>query len=105
VTFADLRSLLWAICCGLIAVVLVYDMNRALWPRIAGEQRWRRGRVAATTTALIAVAVLQRSAGALWLRRLAVMVMVLAVAGVLRCSIPLKRLVANRLLQRQQEDD
>jgi hypothetical protein len=100
----NLRSLVWAVCCGLIAVVLVYDMKRALWPRIVGEQPWRRGRVAATTTALIAIAILQQVAGSLWPRRLAVVALVLALGAVLRCSIPLKRLVAQRLLQRRELD-
>jgi hypothetical protein len=100
----NILSLVWAISCGLIAVVLVYDMKRALWPRIAGEQLWRRGRVLTTTTALIAIAVLRRPVSPPWLHHLAVVALVLALAGVMRCSIPLKRLVALRLRQRHEGD-
>lgn len=82
-----------------VAMVFVYDAKRALWPRIPGEQPWRQARVMGTATAVAAMAVLHRSAGPLWARRAAFAVLVVALLIVLRCSIPLKRLVASRLIQ------
>jgi hypothetical protein len=90
------------VCTVLVAVIYVYDAKRALWPLIRGEQRWRRGRVAGTTTALIAISVLQRSAGPLWAKRVALLALLLALGVVLRCSIPLKSMVARTLHYRRE---
>lgn len=84
---------------AVVAIVFVYDAKRALWPRIPGEQPWRQARLMGTATAVVAMAVLHRSAGPLWVRRTAFAVFVIALLIVLRCSIPLKRLVASRLLR------
>jgi protein-S-isoprenylcysteine O-methyltransferase Ste14 len=85
----------WAV----VAMLFVYDAKRALWPRIPGEQPWRQARVMGTATAVTAMVVLYRSLGPLWARRTALAVLVIALLVVLRCSIPLKRLVASRLAQ------
>jgi hypothetical protein len=90
------------VCTVLVAVIYVYDAKRALWPLIPGEQRWRRGRVAGTTAALIAISVLQRNAGSLWANRAALVALLLGLGVVLRCSIPLKSLVARTLLHRRE---
>jgi hypothetical protein len=92
-----------AVCLFVAAVVFIYDAKRALWPVIPGEQGWRRARVAATTTAFIASFALLRTAGPLWIKRAAVLALLLSLAVVLRCSIPLKRLVARKLLYRREE--
>jgi len=91
-----------AVCIFLIAIIYLYDAKRALWPMLPGEQGWRRGRVAGTTTALIAMSVLHRSAGPLWARRIAVVALLLSLAVVLGYSIRLKRLVASALLYRHE---
>ena len=96
-------TVLLTVCTVLVAVIYVYDAKRALWPLIPGEQAWRRGRVAGTTTALIAMAVLQRSAGPLWAKRASLLALLLALAVVLRCSILLKGMVASALLYRREE--
>jgi hypothetical protein len=95
-------TVLLAACLALVAVIFIYDAKRALWPVIPREQGWRRGRVTSTTTALIAVSVLHRSAGPLWARRIALVALLLSLAVVLRYSILLKRLVANSLLYRRE---
>ena len=84
---------------AVIAIVFVYDAKRALRPRIPGEQPWRQARVMATSTAVVAMAVLHCSAGPAWVRRAGFAVLVIALLVVLRCSIPLKRLVASRLIR------
>jgi hypothetical protein len=91
-----------AVCIVALAIIYVYDAKRAVWPLIPDEQRWRRGRVAGTTTALIALSVLHRSAGPLWAKRLALLALFLALAVVLRCSIPLRNMVARTLLYRRE---
>jgi hypothetical protein len=98
---SGLQSVLVTISCGVVAAVLVYDVNRAIVPRISGEQRWRRWRSAATVTALAAMAFLHRGVGPLWLKRTGVAAFVLACAVVLRCSIPLKRLVERSVQSRR----
>jgi hypothetical protein len=103
VTFPQLGALLAVACYGLVAVVLVYDAKRALWPRIAGEQPWRRARVAGTTAALIALSILQRAAGPQWVKRAAIVGLVVALGLVLRCSVPLKRMVAAAVRKRREE--
>jgi hypothetical protein len=95
-------TVLLAVCFALVAVIYVYDAKRALWPVIPGEQGWRRGRVAGTTTALIAMSVLHRTAGPLWAKRIALVALLLSLAVVLRYSILLKRMVANALLYRRE---
>jgi hypothetical protein len=90
------------LCLSLVAVIYLYDAKRALWPMIPGEHAWRRGRVAGTTTALIAMSILQRGAGPLWAKRIALLVLLLSLAVVLRYSILLKRLVASTLLYRRE---
>ena len=93
---------LLAVCLSLVGVIYVYDAKRALWPMIPGEQAWRRGRVAGTTTALIAMSILQRGAGPLWAKRIALLALLLSLAVVLRSSILLKRLVVSALLHRRE---
>ena len=92
------------VCSVVVAVVLIYDAKRALWPRLPGEQPWRRGRVVGTTTAIIALSVLQRTMGPLWLRRMALLTLLLALGAVLSCSVPLKRIVAAALTESQGTD-
>jgi hypothetical protein len=88
---------------GITAAVLVYDVKRAIVPRIFGEQRWRRWRAVATVIAVAAVAFLQREVGPLWLKRIVMAAFALSFVVVLGCSIPLKRLV-ERSLQSRRED-
>ncbi len=95
-------TVVMAVCILAVAVIYVYDAKRALWPLIPDEQRWRRGRVAGTTTALIALFVLQRTTGPLWVKRVAVLALLLALAAVLRCSIPLRNMVAQTLFYRRE---
>jgi hypothetical protein len=102
VTLTDFGSLLSAACYGLVAIVLVYDAKRAIWPRIPGEQPWRRARVAGTTTALFALSILQRAAGPLWFKRVAIVAFVVAVGVVVRCSIPLRQMVAASVRRRRE---
>ena len=96
-----LHSVLVAIPCGVTAAVLVYDLNRAIVPRIRGEEPWRRWRALSTVTAIAAVAFLQRGFGPLWVKRLAMGLFLVACAVVLRCSVPLKRLVERSLQRRR----
>lgn len=88
-----------AIASAVVAVLFLYDAKRALWPRIPGEQPWRRARLVGTTGTVLAVAVLHRAGGSVWLGRIALAALVLGLVVVLRCSIPLRRIVAVRLLQ------
>lgn len=90
------------VCFALVAVIYLYDAKRALWPMLPGEQAWRRGRVAGTTTVLSAMWILQRGAGPLWARAIAVLALLLSLAMVLRYSILLKGLVASALLYRRE---
>ena len=82
-----------------VAALFVYDAKRALRPRIPGEQPWRRRRVAGTALSVLAIAVVQRSAEVPWRWWTALAGLTLALAFVLRCSVPLSRFVAARLLQ------
>ena len=84
---------------AVVAVLFLYDAKRALWPRIPGEQPWRRARLVGTTAAVLAMAVLHRAGGSVWLGRLALATLVVGLVVVLRCSIALRRMVAVRLLQ------
>jgi hypothetical protein len=93
---------LLTVCLALVAVIYLYDAKRALWPMLPGEQAGRRGRVAGTTMALIAMCILQRGAGPLWARPIAVLALLLSLAVVLRYSILLKGLVAGALLYRRE---
>jgi hypothetical protein len=95
-------TVLLAVSIALVAVIYAYDAKRALWPMIPGEQAWRRGRVAGTTAALIAMSVLQRGAGPLWARRIALLALLLSLAVILRYSVLLKALVASALLYRRE---
>jgi hypothetical protein len=100
---SGLQSVVVVISGGITAVVLAYDVNRAIVPRIFGEQRWRRWRAVATVTAVAAVAFLQKGVSPLWLKRIVMAAFVLSLLVILRCSIPLKRLV-ERSLQSRRED-
>ena len=95
-------TVLLAVSIALVAVIYVYDAKRALWPMIPGEQAWRRSRVAGTTTALIAMSVLQHGPGPLWARRIALLALLLSLAVILRYSVLLKGLVASALLYRRE---
>lgn len=101
VIVSGLQSVLVAISSVVVAAVLVYDVNRAIVPRILGEQGWRRWRAAGTLTALAAASFLHRGVGPLWLKRTGITAVVLACAVVLRCSIPLKRLVERSVQSRR----
>jgi len=98
---SGLQSVVVVISGGITAAVLVYDVNRAIVPRIFGEQRWRRWRAIATVTAVAAVAFLHRGVGPLWLKRIVMAGFVLSFLVILRCSIPLKRLVERSLESRR----
>ena len=87
----------------LVGLILAYDAKRAVWPRIPGEQAWRRGRVFGTTGALVALGLLQRTAGPLWVKRVAILALIITLGVVLRCSVPLKRLVAQAVQRRKGE--
>lgn len=94
-------SYLIAIPCGVTAAVFVYDVKRAVTPRIVGEQRWRYRRAIATVGAVAAAALLHGGVSPLWLQRLEMAAFVLACVVVLGCSIPLKRLVEKSLQSRR----
>ena len=91
------QSYLVAIPCAVTAVVLAYDVKRAMAPRIAGERWWRQWRAGATVVAASAATFLNGATGSLWLKRVVMGGFVLACLVVLRCSIPLKRLVEETL--------
>ena len=52
----------------------------------------------------MAIAVLERAVGPLWLKRTALLVLLFALGAVLRCSVPLKRLVAAAVRQRRERE-
>lgn len=100
---SGLQSVVVVISGGVTAAVLVYDVNRAIVPRLFGEQRWRRWRAVATVTAVAAVALLHRGVGPLGLKRMVMAAFVLSCVVILRCSIPLKRLVERSLRSRRED--
>lgn len=87
----DLGSLLLGASCFVIAAVSVYDVNRAIYPRLAGEARWRFGRAAATLIGFFAFALIQL-VELRWLKHLLELEFLLACAAVLLCSLHLFRL-------------
>jgi hypothetical protein len=85
----DLESVLLAMACIATAVILVKDARRALRPRLAGEQPWRRRRVAAITAIVLAVSFWDRAGDPSWVSPLAMAGLIVGAFGLLRCSIAL----------------
>ncbi len=96
-----LHAGLVAVPCAVAAAVLAYDVDRSFRPRITGERLWRRGRAAAGLVAGAAAAVLQWGSTTIAVKRFLIAVFVMACLVVLRCSVPLKRLVQHAVDERK----
>ena len=85
--------------CGIAALLLVYDVRRALQPRIAGERPWREARVIGLITLVLGALVLQRFHGSGWIDGAIQLVLVLTLVPLLWSSVSLTRLVSGVLRQ------
>lgn len=94
---AGLVAVPWAVA----AAVLVYDVDRSFRPRLTGERVWRRGRAVAGIIAGAAAAFLHWAVATIAIKRIVFGIFVIACLVVLRCSIPLKRLVQHAVDERK----
>ncbi len=94
---AGLVAVPWAVA----AAVLVYDVDRSFRPRITGERVWRRGRAAASIVAGASASFLHWATTTIAVKRLVLGLFFVACVIVLRCSIPLKRLVQHAVDERK----
>ena len=94
---AGLVAVPWAVA----AAVLAYDVDRSFRPRITGERVWRRGRAAAGVVAGAAAAFLHWATTTIAVKRLVLGIFFVACLIVLRCSVPLKRLVQHAVDERK----
>jgi hypothetical protein len=99
------ESLRWLVTpgCGVAAFLLVYDVHRALRPRIAGEGPWRESRVLGIATLVLGTLALQAFDGPAWMGWAIVAVLVLSLIPLLWSWVSLTRLVAE-VLHRDSDD-
>jgi hypothetical protein len=89
------RAILTGPGCGLIALLLVYDVRRVIRPRIAGEGAWRQARLFGIATAVLGAWLLLQESDSPWVATLAELGLAAAMGIVAWSSILLAVFVAR----------